>query len=62
MNSAVELKYSFGKDIPQKLIGDPTRLNQILYNLLENAYRNTTEGTIHLHISLNEMVSKEVAS
>ena len=31
--------------------GDPNRLNQILFNLIENAFRNTDKGTINLNIS-----------
>ena len=58
----ITLNYKTESNVPSKLYGDPTRINQILYNLLENAYRNTTEGSIDLHISLNEMVSKEIAS
>lgn len=61
-NSKIELTDTTDKDVPSKLYGDPTRVNQILYNLIENAYRNTDEGTIELHVSLNKMISNNVAS
>lgn len=50
----VGLHIETNPDVPVKLIGDPIRLNQILFNLIENAYRNTVKGTIDLTISLQE--------
>ncbi len=44
--------------IPEFLIGDPTRLQQILVNLLSNAAKFTTKGTITLRI--NEKPSNEL--
>jgi len=38
-------------DIPLSLIGDSERLNQILYNLLGNAFKFTNRGKINLSIS-----------
>ncbi|EDM45534.1 hybrid sensory kinase [unidentified eubacterium SCB49] len=58
----IDFSHVTDTDVPFKLYGDPTRLNQILYNLLENAYRNTTEGTIKLQVSLEKMISKNEAS
>ncbi len=36
---------------PHRLIGDPTRLNQIINNLLSNAFKFTTEGFITLRLN-----------
>lgn len=44
--------------VPKTLVGDPVRLNQILFNLLENAFRNTKEGTVTLKISSEETSAK----
>lgn len=61
-NSNIELSYATDANVPSKLFGDPTRINQILYNLLENAYRNTKKGSIKLHTSLNELSADKVAA
>ena len=61
-NPNITLSYVTDSNVPSKLYGDPTRINQILYNLLENAYRNTTKGTIELYTSLVEMLSIDEAS
>jgi signal transduction histidine kinase/CheY-like chemotaxis protein len=58
------LKYETGKvafevevaeKMPKTFIGDPVRLNQILFNLLENAFRNTSDGVVKLKIHSEEI-------
>lgn len=46
----LKFKLSIDKEIPQYLIGDPIRLNQILSNLLSNAVKFTPEGSIEMGI------------
>lgn len=46
------------KNIPSKLIGDPLRLNQILFNLIENAFKNTSKGTISVSFNYT-LISKD---
>ncbi len=41
-------------DLPAELIGDPIRLNQILSNLLSNAMKFTSEGSVALKIAVKE--------
>lgn len=46
------LKFEIDEKIPQFLVGDPYRLNQILLNLLSNAVKFTKEGTVSLLVNL----------
>jgi CheY-like chemotaxis protein/two-component sensor histidine kinase len=52
-NNPIEFVVSIDENVPRKLIGDPARLNQIIFNLLENAFRNTENGHISLYVKAN---------
>lgn len=44
----LEFKVAVAEGLPDKLVGDPTRLNQILINLIGNAIKFTDHGFISL--------------
>ncbi len=48
----IALKFRVDENIPQFVVGDPFRLNQILLNLLSNAVKFTKEGTVSLLVSM----------
>ncbi len=48
----LELTYSFGDEVPRGIIGDVTRLRQILVNLLSNAVKFTERGEIEVEVLL----------
>ena len=50
-NKGLSYTSSIATDVPDLLIGDPTRLTQILVNLIGNALKFTTAGSIDLQIS-----------
>jgi CheY-like chemotaxis protein/HPt (histidine-containing phosphotransfer) domain-containing protein len=46
----IKLLSSFDQDIPEYVLGDETRLSQILINLVNNAVKFTSEGHVELKV------------
>jgi CheY-like chemotaxis protein len=47
----LQLTLKWSKDIPFRILGDPNRLRQVLWNLLSNSVKFTVQGGIHLSVS-----------
>ncbi|RFS18477.1 PAS domain S-box protein [Emticicia sp. C21] len=47
-DKGLEIDCSVDESIPATLLGDPTRLNQILLNLANNAVKFTTKGSVNI--------------
>ena len=56
---SIYLKANIDDAIPKKLIGDPVRFNQILFNLIGNALKFTEKGGITINIMQQE-ISEDV--
>ena len=53
-DQGIELRAEQDPDMPDHYIGDPTRIGQVLLNILNNAAKFTKEGSVSLSVGLTD--------
>ncbi|HWQ30671.1 MAG TPA: ATP-binding protein, partial [Negativicutes bacterium] len=48
----LEFRYSFTPGIPRYLVGDPTRLRQVIDNLISNSVKFTNNGMVKIEVAI----------
>ncbi len=56
----IYLNSEIDEAVPEKVVGDPTRMRQVLVNLISNAIKFTSEGGVVVRIKLKLKDEKEV--
>ena len=51
----LELAVGYSANLPEHVMGDPTRLKQVLYNLVSNALKFTHEGEVSLRADVTDL-------
>jgi Amt family ammonium transporter len=52
-SKGLSLSSSIDEDVPEMIVGDPVRLQQILINLISNAIKFTLKGGVQVHVSVD---------
>jgi len=57
----IELAAMVYQDVPMDIMGDPTRIKQVLTNLVSNAIKFTESGSVIVRVMLEEHINNKVA-
>jgi signal transduction histidine kinase len=55
----LRLDFDVGENVPETVMGDPTRLRQVLYHLVDNAVKYTSRGSITVALDVMSLAPHE---
>ncbi|RME16281.1 MAG: response regulator, partial [Bdellovibrio sp.] len=57
----IQLQIHIAPDVPDLILADKKRVSQVLFNLLDNAFKFTPKGSIQVKVSLNKILGSKEA-
>lgn len=58
----LEVTYGIESEVPKLLMGDATRIRQILLNMISNGIKFTEKGKVHVAVAVHDEIDEDNVS